>query len=254
MLPGLLLLSMSLRQPPGPMSKVSACSRRSFALGATGILVQPARPCVADEPDDFNLRTRGNKPPLVPGDYYYTFGTIPPRRITAPKIDQPQWNAFGACVENSCTYVPIAQRYQAYAKYEPRLSRGLREYQRTILGAIRASDFDALAQATARGSGSDLPAPAVDALLKAALLASQLLVSPNNVREKKQCSLALFYVNEASYALDLLAVAAAHRDANAAAAAWQFGRDSWNSYLAVVNPSIVPKVGDPLELIEEIAL
>ena len=61
--------------------------------------------------------------------------------------------------------------------------------------------------------------------------------------------MATFYVNEASYALDLLAVAADRQDLTAAQAAWDFGRDSWNSYLAVVNPSIVPKVGDPFEAI-----
>ena len=34
-----------------------------------------------------------------------------------------------------------------------------------------------------------------------------------------------------------------------ATGAWEFGKDSWNSYLAVVNPQIVPKVGEPFELI-----
>ena len=56
-----------------------------------------------------------------------------------------------------------------------------------------------------RGEAGKPPAPAVDALLKAGLLASQLLVSPNNLREKKESSLAIFYVNEVSYALELLA-------------------------------------------------
>ena len=89
----------------------------------------------------------------------------------------------------------------------------------------------------------------MDALLKAGLLASQLLVSPNNLREKKASSLALFYVNEASYAIDLIAAAAKRKDVAAAKSAWEFGKDSWNSYLNVVNPSIVPKVGEPFALV-----
>ena len=82
-------------------------------------------------------------------------------------------------------------------------------------------------------------------------LASRLtrLVSPNNLREKRQCSLALFYVNEVSFALDVIAAAASRHDAGEAEAAWEFGRDSWNSYLAVINPAIVPKVGDPFDTI-----
>ena len=79
--------------------------------------------------------------------------------------------------------------------------------------------------------------------------ASQLLVSPNNLREKKQSALAIFYVNEAAFAIDELREAAARRDVDAAMVAWDFGKDSWNSYLAVVNPSIVPKVGEPFDLI-----
>ena len=76
-----------------------------------------------------------------------------------------------------------------------------------------------------------------------------MLVSPNNLREKREQSLATFYVNEASYALDQLAAAAEARDGRLAAASWEFGKDSWNSYLAVINKAVVPKVGEPFELI-----
>lgn len=178
------------------------------------------------------------------------FGQVPPRKISAPKIDQPQWNAFGSCVDNSCTYVPLQQRYNAYAKYEQRISRGLDSY-RSLRGAIERRDWEAIKVATARGGEKGAaPAPAVDCLLKAGLLASQMLVSPNNLREKKECALATFYVNEASFALNKIAEAAVAQDATAASAAWEFGKDSWNSFLAVLNPSIVPKVGDQFELID----
>ena len=125
--------------------------------------------------------------------------------------------------------------------------------------------FQGLHTAIARGSWAEVreavsrsgpdgrpPPPAVDSLLKAGLLASQLLVSPNNPREKRAASLATFYVNEVSFALDALAAAAAAQDEARATEAWDFGRDSWNSYIAVVNPSIVPKVGDPFDLIKPI--
>ena len=51
---------------------------------------------------------------------------------------------------------------------------------------------------------------------------------------------------EASFALDAIAAAVAAEDPAAARSAYEFGRDSWNSYLAVVNRAIVEKVGDKL--------
>ncbi len=249
----------------------AAVSCPSFALALPGW--DEANP-------DYNLRPRGmNQDAMMPNDYYGIYGVVPPRKLLSPSVAQPQWNAFGACIENSCTYVPIAQvshctdpkprthplpsetaslpaslsqRYAAYQKYEVRLARGLRAY--TAIGAsIQRSDWDAVAAAVVRpksGEGTS-PPPAIDALLKAGLLASALLVSPNNLREKKEASLATFYVNEASYALDLLASAAKKGDGPAAVAAWLFGRDSWNSYLSVVNRAIVPKVGEPFETLPE---
>ena len=225
-------------------------SRRAVIAGAASALLG-AGIATADETQfpDWNQRMRGGgKEALIPGDYYYIYGTVPPRQISAPNIEQPKFNTFGSCVDNSCTYVPIQQRYSAYTKYELRLSRGLRIFSE-LKGAIERRDWTAVAAGVYRGEAGTPPSPAVDALLKAGLLASQLLVSPNNLREKKESSLAIFYVNEASYALELLGSAASKADAPAALAAWDFGRDSWNSYLAVVNPSIVPKVGEPFGLI-----
>ena len=66
----------------------------------------------------------------------------------------------------------------------------------------------------------------------------------------RACPLRTADVNEADHSLNLVAAAVRARDAAAALAAWQFGRDSWNSYLAVINPQIVPKVGEPFELVQ----
>ena len=234
-----------------PLCTAHAITRRIVVSTATtllGIAGPGAMHAHAEEYPDWNRRTRSGVG-LITGDYYYTFGVVPPRKILAPNVDQPKWNTFGACIDNSCTYVPIAQRYAAYSKYEQRLARGLRTFSE-MKGLIAKEDWPAVSAAVSRGSSDGRsPAPAVDALLKAGLLASQLLVSPNNLREKKESSLAIFYVNEASYALDLIAAASASRDAPAAMAAWEFGKDSWNSYLAVINPSIVPKVGEPFDVI-----
>ena len=225
---------------------------RRMAL-SSGLLTGVALPLRAeDSVPDFNrrgVRGMGLSSALIPGDYYYIYGVVPPRKISAPNVEQPQWNTFGACVENSCTYVPIAQRYQAYSKYEGRLHRGLRAYQE-LKESIAKNNWDAISQATSRDSSASQPlAPAIDALLKAGLLASAMLVSPNNLREKREQALATFYVNEASYALERIATAATARDSEAALAAWDFGKDSWNSYLAVINRAVVPKVGEPFELI-----
>jgi hypothetical protein len=54
-----------------------------------------------------------------------------------------------------------------------------------------------------------------------------------------------FYVNEAHYAHTVLKDAILRRDVDLAWQAWQFGRDSWNSYFQAVSRSIVPKVGEP---------
>ena len=258
-----------------PPTATTFLSRRAVASLFTSISAAvtqhpllPLLPALADEAKDpFNSRPRNmGKYQLIPGDYYYIFGQVPPRSITAPNTQQPQWNAFGSCVENSCTYVPIQQRYNAYTKYERRLSRGIDAY-RAIGLAVAKQDWPAVLSMTYRGGdvikpspGQECagecvakiapPAPAVDALLKAGLLASQMLVSPNNLREKKEAALATFYVNEVSYALECLEAAAASQDLPAATAAWEFGKDSWNSYLAVINPAVVPKVGDKFALVE----
>ena len=197
------LLAVALLMLPASCLRVS---RRTFALPSAALLSAGEGLHAAHaEVADYNLRAR-NEPPLITGDYYYIFGQVPPRQISGPNIEQPKWNTFGSCIADSCTYVPIAQRYAAYSKYSQRLDRGLRSF-RELKGMIAKQDWSAVGAAVSRGSISGkLDAPAVDALLKAGLLASQLLVSPNNLREKKAASLATFYVNEASYALDLLAV------------------------------------------------
>ena len=58
-----------------------------------------------------------------------------------------------------------------------------------------------------------------------------------------------YYVNECAYATKELARAIDDRDTATALGLWEFGKDSWNSYLSIVNRSISPKVGDKFEMI-----
>jgi hypothetical protein len=241
--------SVAMRSTADPMTLQTRCaplSRRVAATLLTYCMTGLPPAALANTISDPSQRPRDmmQYAPLLSNDYYYIFGKLPPRKISGSKIDQPQWNTFGACLDNSCTYVPIAQRYSAFSKYEPRISRGLRAYS-ALLPLIEQGDWPAVAASVANGK-QDM-SPAVDALLPSGLLASALLVSPNNLKEKKEASLATFYVNEANFALSLIRDAAAKRDYESAKVAWEFGRDSWNSFLAVVNPSIVPKVGEPFE-------
>ena len=170
--------------------RVASMDRR-YAVGllAASTAVLPAHAEGGPAGADYNKRARGmmNEKALIPGDYYYIFGQVPPRRLSdvdiVANIEQPKWNVFGSCIEDSCVYVPIAQRYSAYTKYEPRLTRGLDAFRR-LPALIQAGDWSQLQRATYHGGDPDgplAPAPAVDALLKAGLLASLLLVSPNNL-------------------------------------------------------------------------
>ena len=122
--------------------------------------------------EDLNRRSRSmmgyGSTALIPGDYYYIYNIVPPRKFSpANVVKQPEWNAFGSCIENSCTYVPIAQRYAAYAKYSERLAYGLRSYQE-LKKAVERADWERVSRAVARETGgTSKPAPSVDALLKA---------------------------------------------------------------------------------------
>lgn len=94
------------------------------------------------------------------------------------------------------------------------------------------------------------PPPAVDALLKMALFASGILKTPNFSGVQRDLLVARFYVNEADFATKEISRAIQERNVNRALNAWEFGKDSWNSYLNIVNRNIVPKVGEPIPLIE----
>jgi hypothetical protein len=220
---------------------------------------------VNDEVYKYESRVRGNtnKAAVIREDYWYMMGKSPPRRLNGPlKIDDPQWNAFGSCetteggsASNSCTYVSLKQRVPAYSKYSYLIGLGAKEY--ALIGKSlqdAASNNAEQAWSTAAAYLTTLPAtpppPPVDALLKMVLFASSMLTSPNFSGISKELLVARFYVNEVSFAEKEMAEAIEVRDSKRALAAWDFGKDSWNSFFQVVNAKIVPKVGEPFELIQ----
>lgn len=190
-------------------------------------------------------------------------GKTPPRSLNGPlRMDDPQWNAFGSCEtseggasSNSCTYVSLKQRIPAYSKYAFNIGLGAKEYKilgKTLQDAARTNSDKSWATAASyvRILPQSPPPPPVDAMLKMVLFASSMLTSPNYNGPSRELLVARFYANEANFALKEIASAIEARDGERAMAAWNFGKDSWNSYFQVVNGKISPKVGDKFEPIE----
>lgn len=76
-----------------------------------------------------------------------------------------------------------------------------------------------------------------------------MLTSPNFPGPSRELLVARFYANEVRFAHREILAAVQERDASRALRAWEFGRDSWNSFFQVVARQIVPKVGDKFEAI-----
>jgi hypothetical protein len=194
-----------------------------------------------------------------------TIGTCwverPPRRLDSPlKGDDPQWNAFGSCTSsetggNSCTYVALTQRIPAYSKYAFAISYGAKEYKKLgeVLYALAACPTseelwqDAASYMTKEDS--TYPPPILDAELKMVLFATAMTTSPNFPSISRVLLVARYYVNEVHFAAQQMAAAIESRDTTRVLQAWEFGKDSWNSYFQVVNSSVVPKVGDKFQAI-----
>ena len=89
------------------------------------------------------------------------------------------------------------------------------------------------------------PSTASDALLKMILFSTAMLTtSPNYTGPPFELLIARFYVNEVCFDQRELKNCLLKKDFERAYAAWEYGRDSWNSYFTIINKAIVPKVGD----------
>ena len=233
--------------------------RKALATAAGAAVVVSSQPVLAadEETVPYESRNRnGNKQALVREDYWYMMGKTPPRKLDALSPDSPKWNAWGSCASdsggNACTYVPLKQRIPAYSKYAFNIALGAKEYQQLgdILKQVEKDEAAWARASTLISQTASPPPPAVDALLKMALFASGMLSTPNFSGVQRDLLVARFYVNEADFATKETARAIEERNVNRALNAWEFGKDSWNSYLNIVNRNIVPKVGEPIPLIE----
>ena len=250
------------------------CKEVSRRQAITTALIGSATSIVAFHPElalaetfaggDYENRDRrSNKDAIIREDYYYMMGKAPPRSLNGPlRMDDPQWNAFGSCEttesgssSNSCTYVSLKQRIPAYSKYGFNIALGAKEY--TLLGKSLYEVANSKSEQAWQTAASYVqtrpqtpPPPCIDALLKMVLFASAMLTSPNYNGPSRELLVARFYANEASFATKEIAAAIEARDISRALAAWEFGKDSWNSYFQVVNGKISAKVGDKFEPIQ----
>ena len=202
-----------------------------------------------------NRDRRGNKDALIREDYWYMMGKTPPRLMGEGmmKSDNPQWNTFGSCESsggtNSCTYVSIKQqRIPIYSKYAYFIRLGTKDFSR-LGAAIDAGDWETADSILMTPPTTSIPPPVKDALLKMILFASGMLTSPNYSGPNRELLVARFYANECGFAINELEIAVYARNKGRAKAAWDFGRDSFDSYLTIVNRQITPKVGDKFDLI-----
>jgi hypothetical protein len=247
-------------------------SRRSAIAGAAAVLL----PVIARADDTViyryeNRDRQSNKNALIRDDYWFMMGKSPPRLLNGPiRQDDPQWNAFGSCQttegdgasSNSCTYVSLKQRIPTYSKYGFAIALGAKEYsllgkalQNAAVGSNSSPPSTAdrywneAASYVLPATQPSAPPPVVDALLKMVLFASGMLTSPNYSGPNKQLLVARFYANEVGFATKELQDAIEVRDGPRALAAWEFGKDSWNSFFQVVNGSVSAKVGEKFEQI-----
>ena len=237
----------------------SALSRREIFGSTAAAIIAATLPssanALSDENsplDDLHFRDRGsNKGALIREDYWFMMGKTPPRVLDGPlKADDPDFNAFGSCEttsggagSNSCTYVSLKQRIPTYSKYGFSIALGAKEY--SMLGnSLRNADWKGAVPYLMSSEPNQPPPPPVDALLKMVLFASGMLTSPNYSGPSKRLFVARFYANEVGFAIDEMKEAIDVEDQKRAIAAWEFGRDSYNSYFQIVNDSISSKVGD----------
>ena len=218
-------------------------------------------PVMAEDDPPYQYQTRDrnkNKDALIREDYWYFSGKRPPRRLNIDDFpaNDPTWNTWGECTKsestgNSCVYVSLKQRVPAYGKYAFSIQLGADEYAK--LGKILRSSSpnwnEAAALVDAGGVDQRMPAPAVDAELKMALFATQMLTSPNFSGVARELLVSRYYVNEYAFALREMAKAIDERDAATALGLWEFGKDSWNSYISIINRAVSPKVGDKFDVI-----
>lgn len=221
----------------------------------------------ADESNEkvysFETRNRNrNKNALIRDDIFYFSGQIPPRKIDLNNLPPgPKWNAWGTCSNdsstgNSCTYVSIKQKIPAYSNYAFTISLASKEFKKLGDELKRSNNLNddqqtsRLLKFVSKDSINIYPPVVIDSQLKMVLLATALLTSPNYSGPPFDLLIARYYVNEFAFSTSEMADALMAKDLNRAIAAYEYGKDSFNSYFIIVNKAIVPKVGEKFEMID----
>jgi hypothetical protein len=251
-------------------------SRRSLLQSAatmlpTTALLLPTRPALAALNNDGELRNalnklieeftavgkgadpdrRGdsNQKALFDKDFYYSYGIRPSPSDT---------NRFLA--GEKMPFADPEQKIQGYQKYERGINKGLSVYSGELKNFIQDGKWAecqaALVKGNQRGQvqkGGDaavIPAPVRASCRKFGLFANTMLQSPQDKGTSLQNLLVRHFINEAYFAMDDIAVAAAAGDKQAATAAWTRGRDYINAYLGIVNQAFRSDTGDKFPLID----
>jgi len=234
-------------------SRARAPKTRRALLGGASALASALAPAHA-RAEGLEDRNRGlNDGALIQTDFYFTTGRRPPRVLNVENLpkDDPKWNAWGECAKdanggNACTYIPLKQRYDAYSKYGISVAAGAEDF--VALGsALKKKDLSAVGFLLDAGDKGRSPGAARSAARRALLLADGLLISANSGSLGREILVARYYVNEIHFATESIATimdGAEPVDWAAAADAWRLGVDSYNSFFAVVNTKIAPKVGE----------
>ena len=128
----------------------------------------------------------------------YATGRRPPAVIDFENVPEgvlnPQFNAFGECVKNSCSYVSITQRYKGYAKCAPAIEFARSSYVdlKKALVAKDTKTVDALLEVAGLAKDAT-PSPMCNGLRQMTLLANALFISEANPRSQTEALLARYY-------------------------------------------------------------
>jgi SAM-dependent MidA family methyltransferase len=76
-----------------------------------------------------------------------------------------------------------------------------------------------------------------------------MLTSPNFPGPSRELLVARYYVNEIHYVNQQMLQDILKHNAQGALAAWEYGKDAWNSYFWTIDRQITPKVGDKFDFI-----
>jgi hypothetical protein len=195
---------------------------KSFAPGGT--LVDYKVGTTVGNDGASTRRRSDNSNVVFSQDYYYKFGTAP-QFIKEGEIDFPKTMPFTLS----------QQRYDTMKKYRERVQRGIDIIQYDIKESIDKDDWSNIPD-------GDAPEYSIRPM---GLMANGFLASENS-GTTNELLLARWYINEIY--LDVIDIKSSSSKSNALIA-YDSTIKAMNSYLNLLNRVIIPKVGDPFQLL-----